>query len=114
MSITTEEGTVALPELRYSRSIKPPAGARAPLKASVFERMGKANTQLVPLFPYTETGSIVPCGALLWGGADRSHGQFFHWNTVNEVTLTWGSHGGMLNTGHPGRHAEVPRGQFVP
>lgn len=100
MNLTVEDSVRTLPELRRSRNIPAPADERPPLSVSVFERMGKANTQLVPLFPYTDTGTIVPCGAMMWGGPERDHGQFFHWNTVNEVTLTWGSKGGMLNSGH--------------
>lgn len=100
MSVTVEDReTVLLPELSESRQIPAPTGAREPLKVSIYERVAKQVAQLVPIFPYEDAGAIVPCAAIMWGGPEREHGQFFHWNTVSEVVVTWGSNNAMLATG---------------
>jgi hypothetical protein len=97
MSITTGDvGVTAVPELTETSNLKPPTGVREPVKVNVYERMSKSNAQLMPIFPYTESGTIVPCGAMLYGGPDRPHGQFFHWNTVSEVLVAWGTNGAMI------------------
>jgi hypothetical protein len=41
----------------------------------------------------------VPCGAVLVGGPDMEYGHFFHWNTVNEVVVTYGANKAMLAAG---------------
>jgi hypothetical protein len=79
--------------------IPPPDPSREPLKVNVYERMSGAATQLLPLFPYDDAGSIVPCGAVLWGGPDEEYGHFFHGNSVAEVVLVYGSHRSMLSSG---------------
>lgn len=91
--------TVALPDITRSRHVPPPSGPREPLKVSVYERMSKSNAQLMPIFPYDGAGAIVPCGAVLYGGPDRTHGHFFHWNTVSELLVAWGCNEGMIATG---------------
>ena len=53
----------------------------------------------MPLFPYDSAGAIVPCGAVLVGGPDMEYGHFFHWNTVNEVVVTYGANKAMLAAG---------------
>ena len=85
--------------LEDTRRIRPPDPEREPLKVSVYERMAKAAGQLMPLFPYDEVGSIVPCGVVLTGGPDMEYGHFFHWNTVNEVVVVYGANKAMLGTG---------------
>jgi len=90
---------VGIPELSATRRIPKPTGKREPLKVSVYERMAKAAAQLIPLFPYDDAGSIVPCGAVMWGGPDKDHGHFFHANTVSEVAVTYGSNEAMLESG---------------
>jgi hypothetical protein len=85
--------------LEDTRRIPPPDPDHEPLKANVFERMSKAAAQLTPLFPYDSAGSIVPAGAVLAGGPDMEYGHFFHWNTVNEVAVTFGSSKAMLAAG---------------
>lgn len=100
MSIVVEApNAVALPEIAPTRHIQPPTGEREPLKVSVYERMSKSNAQLMPIFPYDEAGAMVPCGAMLYGGEDRFHGHFFHWNTVSELLVAWGSSDAMIATG---------------
>ncbi|WP_405846559.1 hypothetical protein [Streptomyces sp. NBC_01518] len=93
------ERTVVPDGLHETRHIPPPDPAREPLKANVFACMAKAASQLTPLFPYDHAGSIVPCGAVLIGGAENTYGHFFHWNAVNEVAITYGSNEAMLATG---------------
>ncbi|WP_432181611.1 hypothetical protein [Streptomyces sp. NBC_00063] len=70
-----------------------------PLKVNVYEYMAKAAGQLVPLFPYDHAGAIVPCGNVLIGGPEQTYGQFFHWNTVSEVVVCYGSHNSPLAPG---------------
>jgi hypothetical protein len=91
--------TATLPEIAPTRHVKPPTGEREPLKVSVYERMSKSNAQLMPIFPYDGAGVMVPCGAMLYGGEDRFHGHFFHWNTVSELLVAWGSKDAMIATG---------------
>jgi hypothetical protein len=79
--------------------IPPPAGDKQVLKVNVYERMQSGNTQLLPLFPYLGQGAIVPCGAILRGEPGADWGHFFHWNTVDEVVVVYGGHGGLLQTG---------------
>ena len=90
---------VTLPDIAPTRHVPPPTGEREPLKVSVYERMSKSNAQLMPIFPYDDAGTMVPCGAVLYGGEDRFHGHFFHWNTVSELLVAWGSSDAMIATG---------------
>ena len=82
-----------------TRRIPPPDPDREPLKVNVYERMAKAASQLMPLFPYDSAGTIVPAGAVLVGGPDMEYGHFFHWNTVNEVVVTYGANKSMMAPG---------------
>ncbi|GAA5156477.1 MULTISPECIES: hypothetical protein [Amycolatopsis] len=80
--------------------IPPPDGRREPLKANVFQRMADASCQLLALFPYHDAGAVVPCGAIFTGEPDDGEfGHFFHWNTVEELTVVYGASGAMLQTG---------------
>jgi hypothetical protein len=99
MTLVDSPKVATLPELRETSELKPPTGAREPVKVNIYERMAKCNAQLVPIFPYDDAGSMVPCGALLYGGPDRPHGHFFHWNTVSEVLTSWGANGAMIPAG---------------
>ncbi|MEJ7635522.1 hypothetical protein [Aeromicrobium sp.] len=92
-------GAAVLPEIAATRHVEPPSGEREPLKVSIYERMSKSNAQLMPIFPYDEAGAMVPCGAVLYGGADRTHPHFFHWNTVSELLVAWGSNEAMIASG---------------
>ena len=85
--------------LEDTRRIPPPDPDREPLKVNVYERMAKAAAQLTPLFPYDSAGTIVPAGSVLTGGPDMEYGHFFHWNTVNEVAVTYGANKAMLAAG---------------
>lgn len=80
--------------------IPKPTGRREPLKTNVFERMVGASSQLLELFPYHDSGAVVPCGAIFTGDPDDGEfGHFFHWNTVEELTVVYGANGAMLQTG---------------
>lgn len=98
-TVVDESEAVTLPEIAPTRHVQPPTGGREPLKVSVYERMSKSNAQLMPIFPYDEAGAVVPCGAMLYGGEDRFHGHFFHWNTESEILVAWGSNEAMIATG---------------
>jgi hypothetical protein len=86
-------------QIEDTRRIPPPDPDREPLKVNVYERMAKAAAQLMPLFPYDSAGTIVPAGAVLVGGPDMEYGHFFHWNTVNEVVVTYGASKSMMAPG---------------
>jgi hypothetical protein len=79
--------------------IPPPSPNIAPLKVNVFESMVGANCQLLPIFPYRHAGAIVPCGSLFRGTPGAQFGHFFHFNTVAEVVVVYGSNKAMLATG---------------
>lgn len=80
--------------------IPPPTGRREPLKVNVFACMAGAASELHALFPYHDAGAMVPCGAVFTGSpADGEFGHFFHWNTVEELTVVFGANGALLQTG---------------
>ncbi|MFJ9889446.1 hypothetical protein ACIQRW_26790 [Streptomyces sp. NPDC091287] len=79
--------------------IPPPDPDREPLKVNIFERMSGAAAQLLPMFPYDDAGSVVPCGAVMSGGPDEEYGHFFHGNSVAEVVVVYGSDRSMLSSG---------------
>lgn len=79
--------------------IAPPDGSREPMRTNLFDAMTGANAQLLPLFPYFGEGAIVPAGAVIRGGEGVTYGQFFHTNTVDEVVISFGSHGSVTDTG---------------
>lgn len=96
------------PPARRPRRMPGPSAERPPLKANIFEKMQIANTQLLPLFPYFGPGAMLPCGALMHGGAGgfgafgeeaKQFSQFFHYNDADEVTLVWASDGGPRAAG---------------
>jgi hypothetical protein len=79
--------------------IPPPREDRPPLKVNIFEKMQSGNCQLLPLFPYEDADSLVPAGAIFRGEPNADFGQFFHFNTVDEVAHVFGAHGALLQTG---------------
>jgi hypothetical protein len=88
-----------LPAMEPTHRIPAPDGKREPLKVNIFERMAKAAANLIPIFPYDEAGTIVPCGTVMFGGEGRDHGHFFHANTVSEVLVTFGCRDAMMGSG---------------
>lgn len=79
--------------------IPPPRADRPPLRANVFSVLQKANTTLMPLFPYMHPGAMVPTGALLMGGPGKDYGHFFHHNSVDEVIIAFVAKDATLQTG---------------
>ena len=79
--------------------IPPPPEDKPPLKVNVYLHMQLANTQLAPLFPYHGEGDIVPLGTIHQGGSGLDHGFFQHTNSVDEVSLCWGSDGSRARPG---------------
>jgi len=86
-------------DLEQAEPIAAPDGRRDPLKVNVFEAMTGAACALLPLFPYLDAGAIVPCGVILRGDPKTDFGQFFHYNTAEEVNVVYGSNNAMLATG---------------
>ena len=76
-----------------------PDGRRVPLKVNVFDAMAGAACALLPLFPYVDAGAIVPCGVIIRGDPKTDFGQFFHYNTAEEVNVVFGSNNALLATG---------------
>ena len=74
---------------------------REPLKVNVFEFMRNTGGKLLPLFPYLDAGSIVPCAALAWGRKGGRYGEFIHTNSQDEVVIVFASDGtpGRSGTG---------------
>ncbi len=81
------------------RRIPLPREDRPPLKVNLFERMQGGNCQLMPLFPYEDADSLVPAGTIFRGEPGADFGQFFHFNTVDEVAHVFGANGALLQTG---------------
>jgi len=87
------------------RTIPKPDPNREPLKANVYRLVQSSPTALVPLFPYVDEGSIVPCAATFSGGPGRRYGRFQHFNTVDEIAVMFGASGqltrgaGMVRVG---------------
>ena len=79
--------------------IPPPRQDRQPLRTNLLNAMQKGATALTPLFPYMHRGAIVPATSVMYGGAERSHGHFFHKNTVDEIIVAFVAEGATLKTG---------------
>lgn len=80
-------------------NIAAPRPDRPPLRVNIFSAMQRANTKLMPLFPYLHPGAMVPCASLIIGNEKGSHGQFFHSNSEDEVVLFWVTRGGTMAAG---------------
>lgn len=79
--------------------IPPPSGAKEPLKVNVYRFIQNTPSTLVPLFPYFDEGSIVPCTATFRGAPGKKFGRFQHFNTVDEVVIMFGAQGGRSGVG---------------
>jgi hypothetical protein len=84
---------------RPARAMPSPDPVRPPLRVNLFDAMAKANTALVPLFPYLGPGCIVPTGNAFRGGGGRDFGVFEHFNTVDEVAICFGARGARIRAG---------------
>jgi hypothetical protein len=91
--------TTIQPARQTERRIPLPRDDRPPLKVNIFEKMQSGNCQLLPLFPYEDADSLVPAGAIFRGEPGADFGQFFHFNTVDEVAHVFGANGALLQTG---------------
>ncbi len=80
-------------------SIPKPTGDKEPLKTNVYQLTHLANTALAPLFPYVDAGSIVPGTSCFEGGPGKHYGRFQHFNTVDEIALTFGARGSRRGGG---------------
>src|SRR4029079_10138238 len=91
--------TTATTDASARMYIPPPRADRQPLHANLFNVMQKANTTLVPLFPYMHPGAMVPAGALFIGGPGRDYGQFYHHNSVDEISIAFVARDATLQSG---------------
>ncbi len=76
---------------RTDLTIAPPAEDCDPLRVNVYEFAREATAALAPMFPYFAPGSIVPCVALQDPGGRGPMGYFVHYNTVQEVNVSFGA-----------------------
>jgi hypothetical protein len=81
------------------REIGGPRPGKPPLKVNVFHALRSANTSLMPIFPYTGDGDLVPGASILWGGENRDSGVFNHENSVDEVAITVAASKSRLRAG---------------
>ncbi len=72
-------------------TIAPPPEYREPLRVNVYEFAREATAALAPMFPYFAPGAIVPCVALQDPGGRGPMGYFVHFNTVQEVNVSFGT-----------------------
>lgn len=79
--------------------IPPPTGDKVPMKANAYEAAQLTTTALAPMFPYFDEGSMVPCTATFRGGPGVDYGRFQHFNTVDEIMLTFGAQGANRSGG---------------
>ncbi len=92
--------------------ITPPPidGDKVPVRVNAFEFLRHANSALLPMFPYDEPGSIMPCGGIFRSGGGKDFSAFQHLNTVDEIVICFGSNGTQLR---PGQVAAGPRKHHV-
>jgi hypothetical protein len=90
--------TETLAATRFVNRRIPATREREILKTNVYAFMAGANTTLIPLFPYDDPGAIVPCGATFHGKPGAKFGHFFHFNTADEIVLSFGASKAMIKT----------------
>jgi 3-hydroxyanthranilate 3,4-dioxygenase len=64
---------------------------KQPLRENVYWVGRETYAQLIPMFPYLDAGSIVPCVSVFYGGPGTNVGTFVHVNTLDEVMINFGS-----------------------
>lgn len=84
---------------KTSQQIPTPTGDKQPQKVNVYSRAAIINSQLTPMFPFFDEGSIVPALASFRGGAGKRFGRFQHFNTVDEIVILFGAQGGRAAPG---------------
>ncbi|MFT4564183.1 MAG: hypothetical protein ACI9BW_003946 [Gammaproteobacteria bacterium] len=74
---------------------------KRPIKKNLFEEVihSTGDLELVPVFPYFDEGSIVPCLSISMGGAATKQFQFFHANDVPEVMICLSENNSALRAG---------------
>lgn len=73
-----------------------PVPGKHPMKENFFFVARAAASQLNPLFPFAEAGTLVPCTASFRSGPGApAIGHFLHVNHVDEVAVVYGSTGDM-------------------
>jgi hypothetical protein len=78
---------------------RPPA--KAPRKANVFETMmnHQGMQQQKELFPYFDSGDLVPAAAFSYSLPTMPRFHFYHYNDQQEIVLCMAAEGGSLTTG---------------
>ena len=85
-------------EIWFGRAL---VAGKKPIKKNLFEELIHATgtLELVPVFPYLDNGSIVPCLSVSMGGAETKKFQFFHDNVVPEVLICLAERNSTLKAG---------------
>lgn len=85
--------------VRGPRQIAAPSADKPALQANVFHAVRSANTALMPIFPYTSAGEMVPAASVMWGGENREMNAFNHTNTVDEVAICFAAEKSRMRSG---------------
>lgn len=72
---------------------------KRPMKENVYWQTRMANSQLLPLFPYFDPGSIVPASSLAFGESEGHVGFFIHTNSIDEVVVNFGAADSPMKAG---------------
>jgi hypothetical protein len=88
--LRAEQGGAAQPPTGEKLEIKPHPW-KQPLRENVYWVARMSYAQLIPMFPYLDPGSIVPCISVFYGGPGTNVGHFVHDNSLDEVFLNFGS-----------------------
>ncbi len=88
----------SLPEPWFGKPLVP---GKTPIKKNLFEEVIHATgtLELVPVFPYLDNGSIVPCLSVSIGRPGTQKFQFFHNNVVQEVLICLAGQNASLQAG---------------
>jgi 3-hydroxyanthranilate 3,4-dioxygenase len=88
--LRAEFGGAAQPSTGEALEIRPHSW-KQPRRENVYWTARETYAQLIPLFPYLDAGSIVPCVSVFYGGPGTNVGSFVHVNTLDEVLVNFGS-----------------------
>ena len=88
--LRAEQGGAAQAPTGQKLDIKPHP-TKQPLRENVYWVARMSYAQLIPMFPYLDAGSIVPCVSVFYGGPGTNVGHFVHDNSLDEVFLNFGS-----------------------
>jgi 3-hydroxyanthranilate 3,4-dioxygenase len=90
IEMRAELGGTAQPPTGEALEIRPHPW-KQPKRENVYWQARNSYAQLIPMFPYLDAGSIVPCISVFYGGPGTNVGHFVHDNTLDEVFLNFGS-----------------------